>query len=84
LRLRKRDRDKLKKLKINKPNTNTIIKKECDNLYICLSISKNKSNINKEEPIFSLVFLDSEERKFQTFYSPDRICRTLENNKYNK
>jgi transposase len=77
LRLRKRDREKLKKLKINKPYTNTIIKKEYDNWYICLSIPKDKSNINKEEPIFSSVFLDPGTRKFQTFYSPDGICGTL-------
>ena len=77
LRLRKRDRKKIKSLNIDKPYTNTIIKKEYNNWYICISIPKEKINIKKEEPIFSSVFLDPGTRKFQSFYSPDGICGNL-------
>jgi putative transposase len=77
IRVRKRDRKKIKDLKINKPYTNTIIKKENNRWYICLNIPKNKIIENKDKPIYSSVFLDPGVRKFQTFYSPDGICGKL-------
>ena len=77
IRVRKRDRKKIKDLKINKPYTNTIIKKEYNRWYICLNIPKDKIIGKKDKPIYSSVFLDPGVRKFQTFYSPDGICGKL-------
>jgi putative transposase len=83
IRVRKRDREKIKKIQITKPYTNTIIKKEYDKWYICLSVPQTKNKKTFEEPILSSVFLDPGERRFQNFYSPDGICGYLGND-FNK
>lgn len=74
IRVRKRDRNKIKKLKMDKPHTNTMITKEYNRWYICINIPKEDIKEEKEKPIFSSVFLDPGTRKFQNFYSPDGIC----------
>jgi len=77
LRLRKRDKKKIKNIFIDHAYTNTIIKKEYDKWYICLVIPNIKHNINK--PVFDNVFLDPGVRTFQTFYSPNGLCGKLGN-----
>ena len=79
IRVRKRDRDKIKKLKIDKPHTNTMITKEYNKWYICINIPKEEIIEKKEKPIFSSVFLDPGTRKFQNFYSPDGLCGHIGN-----
>ena len=74
IRIRKRDRKKIKNLKIKDIKTNTIIKKENNKWYICINIPKENIPEKKEKPIYSSVFLDPGTRKFQNFYSPDGIC----------
>ena len=54
MRLRKRDRQKIKSLNIDKPYTNTIIKKEYNNWYICISIPKEKAPSVRMRPILLL------------------------------
>jgi len=78
IRLRKRDRQKIIKLKIKKPYTNTVIKKEYKKWYICFNIPDDKIE-EKNKPQFNSVFLDPGTRKFQTFYSPDGLCGYLGN-----
>jgi len=79
IRIRKRDRKKLKALKISMLYTNTIIKKEYGKWYVCINIPKEKIIRTKEKPIYSSVFLDPGVRKFQNFYSPDGLCGHIGN-----
>ena len=78
IRVRKRDRNKIKKIKIDKAETNTLITKEYNKWYICINIPKEKTE-EKQKPIFSSVFLDPGTRKFQNIYSPDGICGHIGN-----
>lgn len=79
IRVRKRDRNKIKKIKIDKAETNTLITKEYNKWYICINIPKDKIEEKKDKPIFSSVFLDPGTRKFQNIYSPDGICGHIGN-----
>ena len=79
IRIRKRDRLKIKNTFDKYAYTNTIIKKEYDKWYICLVIPKEKLVQKETTPIFNSVFLDPGVKTFQTFYSPDGICGKLGN-----
>lgn len=72
LRMRRRDKKKIKKEAITVDGDSKIMKTVCGKWYICVVRKVKPQTVPK--PAYHAVFNDPGVRTFQTFYSPDGIC----------